>query len=387
MPIVKANGIRQYYRIEGRGDRPALVLSHSLGCDHTLWEEVVSTLAPHFRVLRYDTRGHGATEVTPGDYSIELLAKDVLALVDALGIERFALCGLSLGGMIGQRIGARAANRLTALVLANTSSQYPDPSLMETRRRTALERGIAAVEETAMSRFFVPEMLRSNPPAVTRVRHVLQSTDPMGYAGCCAAIRDMQQTALLGEITAPSLLIVGDHDVSTPWSPHGETIAAHIHGVRVQHLPTAHLSPVERPRSFAAAVLQFLIPAEADTLAAGFQRRREVLGDAHVDRAMANSTPFNAAFQELITRYAWGNVWSRTALDDRTRRLLVLAITAALGRQEEFRLHVRAGLIHGLEPCDIEEALLQTAIYAGVPAANTAFRIASEEMAKQGEGA
>ncbi|HEX5242047.1 MAG TPA: carboxymuconolactone decarboxylase family protein, partial [Tepidisphaeraceae bacterium] len=233
-------------------------------------------------------------------------------------------------------------------------------------------------EETAMSRFFVPEMLRSNFPAVTRVRHVLQSTDPIGYAGCCAAIRDMQQTALLSEITTPSLLIVGDHDVSTPWSPDGETIATHIQGVRVQHLPTAHLSAVERPRSFAAAVLQFLMPAEADTLAAGF-RRREVLGDAHVDRAMANSTPFNAAFQELITRYAWGTVWSGPALDDRTRRLLVLAITAALGRQEEFRLHVRAGLAHGLEPCDIEEALLQTAIYAGVPAANTAFRIASRK--------
>jgi 3-oxoadipate enol-lactonase/4-carboxymuconolactone decarboxylase len=151
--------------------------------------------------------------------------------------------------------------------------------------------------------------------------------------------------------------------------------------VKVEHLPTAHLSPVEQPRSFAAAVLRFLIPPEADTLAAGFRRRREVLGDGHVDRAIAATTPFNAAFQELITRYAWGTVWSRPALDDRTRRLLVLTVTAALGRQEEFRLHMRSALAHGLERCDIEELLLQIAIYAGVPAANTAFHIAAEEMA------
>ena len=317
-----------------------------------------------------------------GDYSIEVLARDVLALADALGIARFAFCGLSLGGMIGQWLGARAGDRITALILANTSSQYPDPAPMETRRRTVIEHGMAAVEEMVMGRFFMPEMLRLNAPGVARVRRVLRATNPEGYAGCCAAVRDMKQTELLDAISAPSLLIAGDRDQSTPWAPHGETIAARIRGIQIAHLPTAHLSAVERPRSFAAAVLRFLLPGETDTLAAGFRRRREVLGDAHVDRAMAGTTPFNAAFQELITRFAWGTVWSRPGLDDRTRRLLVLTVTAALGRHEEFRMHMRAGLEHGLEPCDIEEALLQLSIYAGVPAANTAFQIAADEMAK-----
>jgi 3-oxoadipate enol-lactonase/4-carboxymuconolactone decarboxylase len=148
----------------------------------------------------------------------------------------------------------------------------------------------------------------------------------------------------------------------------------------VEHLPAAHLSNVERPRSFTAALLRFLLPPRADVLASGFEKRRLVLGDAHVDRAIAATTDFTRTFQELITRYAWGAIWQRPGLDDRTRRLLVLTAAAALGRWEEFRLHVRAGLRRELEPCDLEEALLQIAVYAGVPAANTGFHIAAEEM-------
>jgi 3-oxoadipate enol-lactonase/4-carboxymuconolactone decarboxylase len=382
VPLIQAGSIRQYYSVDGADDRPVLVLSHSLGCDHTIWDEAAAAFAAHFRVLRYDTRGHGASDVTRGDYSIELLARDVLALADALGVAQFAFCGLSLGGMIGQWLGAHAADRITALILANTSSQYPDPSPMESRRRAVAEHGIASVEEMVMGRFFTPETLQLNPPRVASVRRVLRATDPDGYAGCCAAIRDMKQTELLDAISAPALLIVGDQDQSTPWTPHGETIAARVPGVTVTHLPTAHLSAAERPRSFASAALRFLLAPETDTLTAGVRRRREVLGDTHVDRAIAGTTPFNAAFQELITRFAWGTVWSRPGLDDRMRRLLVLTTTAALGRHEEFRLHVRAALQHGLETCDIEEALLQLAVYAGVPAANTAFQIAAEEIAK-----
>jgi 3-oxoadipate enol-lactonase/4-carboxymuconolactone decarboxylase len=148
-------------------------------------------------------------------------------------------------------------------------------------------------------------------------------------------------------------------------------------------LAAAHLSNIERPHSFTAALLEFLLPqpsGNADSLTTGFEMRRAVLGDAHVDKAIATTTEFTSEFQELITRYAWGTIWSRPELDRRTRRLLVLAVTASLGRWEEFTLHLRAGLASDLEVCDLKEVLLQTAVYAGVPAANTGFQIAAEQL-------
>ena len=382
MPFIQAGGIRHYYKLEGQDDKPVVVFSHSLGCDHSLWDAQAAALMPHFRVLRYDTRGHGATDAPAGDYRIEMLAEDALAIVDALGIREFAFCGLSLGGMIGQWLGANAGNRVTALILANTSSRFPDPTLMEARRRAVLEQGTAGIADTVMSRFFTAESLATNSSAVANIRRVLLGTSSAGYAGCCAAVRDMDQSSLLVKIRARTLIVVGERDVSTPWSGHGEVLAAGIAGARVARFDTAHLSNLEKPRSFNAAMLDFLLPAAADPLAAGFEKRRAVLGSAHVDRAIAQTTDFTRAFQDLLTRCAWGTVWSRPGLDDRTRRMLTLTTLAALGRWEEFRMHVRAGLGAELEPCDVEETLLQAAIYAGIPAANTAFQIAADEIAK-----
>ena len=262
MPLVEAGGIRQYYRLEGGDDALALIFSHSLGCDHTQWDPQAAALLPRFRILRYDTRGHGATGVPRGDYSIEQLARDALALADALGIRQFAWCGLSLGGMIGQWLGANAADRLTSLVLANTSARL-DAGAMETRRRTALEDGLAALEPATMGRFFSPERVEANPPEVAERRRVLLATDPAGYAGCCAAIRDMNNEPLLPRIKTRTLIIVGDHDPSTPWQPHGETLARNIPGAEVQRLPTAHLSNVEAPEAFTAALVRFLLPQGA----------------------------------------------------------------------------------------------------------------------------
>ena len=378
MPFIHTGKLRHYYRLEGTEGRPVAVFSHSLGCDHTLWDAQAAALAPHFRVLRYDTRGHGATDAPAGEYSIEELMHDLIGITEALGIERFALCGLSMGGMIGQRLGANRPDRLTHLILANTSPRMSDPSLMESRRQTVLQHGMAAIAESVMGRFFMSESLAANSFAVSNIRSVLLGTDPAGYAGCCAAIRDMDQTALLPKIHTPTLVIVGDRDISTPWEGHANVLAREVPGARVEHLAAAHLSNLERPRQFSAALLRFLLPQPEDTLAAGFEKRRQILGNAHVDRAAA-ATDFTRDFQELVTRYAWGTIWQRPGLEDRTRRLLVLAVTASLGRWEEFRLHVSTGLERELELCDLEEVLLQVAVYAGIPAANTAFKIAAEE--------
>lgn len=390
MPFVTVNNARLYYRQEGSSDAPVLILSHSIGCDQGMWEQQVEQLLPYFQILRYDTRGHGASEVTPGDYSIAMLAQDVLDLADALGIQQFAFCGLSLGGMIGQWLGAHAAGRVTAIVLANTSPLVGPVSNWDTRKRMVLEGGMKAIADVAMQRFFSAETLAQKNPHAVSVRSVLLGTDPVGYAGCCMAIRDMDHRNLLTEIRVPALVIVGDNDVSTPWEGHGEVLAREIPGARVVRLPAAHVSNIEKPRSFNHALLEFLHPASAavDSLEAGFKVRREALGDAHVDRSIAATNEFNRDFQELITRYAWGTIWTRPGMDRRTRRMLVLAVAAALGRWEEFTLHLRAGLAHDLEPCDIRETLLQVAIYAGVPAANTAFKIADEEIQKaQASGA
>jgi 3-oxoadipate enol-lactonase/4-carboxymuconolactone decarboxylase len=380
LPFVSIDNTRLYYRLEGTQGLPVLVLSHSLGCDHGMWAPQVPDLLEHFQVLRCDTRGHGASDAPPGDYSIDQLGRDVVGLLDALGIQKFAFCGLSMGGAVGQWLGINVPARVTSLVLANTSAQFSSETL-EARRRTVLEGGTKAIVDAVMGRFFSPE--KQADPYAHAVRSVLLGTNPLGYAGCCAALREVNFKTLLGKISAPTLIIAGDHDASTPWAQHGQIIAREIAHSEALHLPTAHLSNLERPHSFTVAVLDFLqgqTETSADPLETGLRVRREVLGSEYVEHAIANATDLTHDFQSLITRYAWGSVWARPGLDHRLRRLLVLAIMSALGRWEEFRLHLRAGLMHGLELCDVKELLLQVAIYAGVPAANTGFHIAAEEL-------
>ena len=380
MPFAISEGARIFYRLEGAPEKPLLVLAHSLGVDHGLWDPQLPALLRYVQVLRVDLRGHGASDSPAGDYTIEQLGRDVIAAVGSTARERFAYCGLSLGGMIGQWLGANATERITHLVLANTSPRVGAPDLFEARRKAVLEGGMTSVENAAMERFFSPRVLASANPQVATSRAALLAANPVGYAGCCAAIRDMDQRALLGRIRVPTLIIGGCLDASTPWEGHGDLLATAIPGARSIVLEAAHLSNVELPSAFTNALFDFLLPPQSnDRLAAGFTMRRSILGDGHVDRAVANTTELTRDFQDLITRYAWGTVWTRPGLDPKVRRLLVLAMTASLGRWEEFRLHLRAGLAAGLEMPDLEEVLLQVAIYAGVPAANTAFQIASEK--------
>jgi 3-oxoadipate enol-lactonase/4-carboxymuconolactone decarboxylase len=345
-----------------------------------MWNPQMPALLRRFRVLRLDLRGHGASDAPAGDYTMAQLGRDVLAVADAAGAARFAYCGLSLGGMIGQWLGANSGDRIGRLVLANTSPRMADPALFDIRRETVLRNGMGAIEDAVIGRFFSARLLASGNPAVASVRTSLLATSPVGYAGCCAAIRDMDQRPALAGIQVPVLVIAGDQDLSTPWTGHGDVLAGGIPGARAVQLSAAHLSNVERPSSFTAALFDFLLPkGPDDTLEAGFAVRRSVLGEKHVDGAVARTTEFTREFQELITRYAWGTVWTQPGLDPGVRRLLVLAITAALGRWEEFRLHVRTGLASELEMADVKEVLLTVAIYAGVPAANTGFHAALEE--------
>jgi len=259
MPATNADGIRHFYRLDGNEEKPVVMLVHSLGCDHSLWDRQADDLLPYFRVLRYDVRGHGASEAPAGDYNIEMLACDALALADKFGIGQFAFCGLSLGGMIGQWLGANAPERLTRMVLANTSARFPAPELMEARRHAALETGMKSFSNTALQRGFLAESLAANPPWVASMRSILLATDPVGYAGCCAAIRDLDQVGLLAGIRVPTLVIGGDRDISTPWAGHGDVLANTIPGAKAVVLPAAHLSNLECPQLFSAALLDFFV--------------------------------------------------------------------------------------------------------------------------------
>jgi len=396
MPFATSQGVRLYWRMEDVPDRPVLFLLNSIGTDMSLWDPVAHQLAGRFRILRMDTRGHGASDAPGGDYGLEDLAADALAVMDAAGVESAAVCGLSLGGMVAMTMALTAPGRLWALVCACTSGQM-DSAAWRARVETVRAEGMAGVADLALGRFFAEDFARTHPASIATVRAGLVAMSPDGYAGCGAAIRDMRLLPRLGEIKVPALVISGAKDVSTPFEGHGAILAEAIPGARVHMLKTGHLACLEDPGALADAVARFLsglldgpdiAAADVALFEAGLINRRKVLGDAWVDKSLANRTPFNAEFQAMITRYAWHEIWGRPGLDHRTRRLLVIAITTALGRWEEFRLHVRAGLSQGgFTEGELKEVLMQAAIYAGVPAANTAFAEAAHviaEMEQQG---
>ncbi len=258
MPFLTVGKTRLFYRLEGNPGPLVLILSHSIGTDHGLWESQVGDLIQHFQVLRYDTRGHGASDVPPGDYSIEQLGNDVLALADALGIHKFAFCGLSLGGAIGQWLGVNAPERIESLILANTSPEFRPREQWDTRKRAVLAGGMGAILDLAMPRFFSSETLARGDPHAQSVKSVFLGTNPLGYAGCCAALRDFDQRALLHRISAPTLIVTGERDISTPWVGRGEVLAREIPGAKSVHLAAAHLSNIESPHSFTTAVIEFL---------------------------------------------------------------------------------------------------------------------------------
>jgi 3-oxoadipate enol-lactonase / 4-carboxymuconolactone decarboxylase len=384
LPFCTIDNTKLFYRLEGREDLPVLALSHSLGCDHQMWAPQMPDLLEHFQVLRYDTRGHGASAAPAGDYALDQLGRDALGLAASLKIEKFAWCGLSMGGAIGQWLALETPERLSSLILASTAPKFGTPELWDARRKAVSDGGMQAIVEVTMQRFFSAEILEKGDPYAESTRRVFLGTDREGYLGCCAALRDVDFRSKLAQIRVPTLVIGGDNDPSTPWTDGGAVLAREIPSAKAVLLRSAHLSNLGKPRSFTTAMLEFLLSTDAkeDLLEKGLRLRRQVLGEAHVERSMSGADDFTRDFQQLITRYAWGEVWNRPGLDVRTRRLLVLVITAAMGRWEEFRLHVRAALEHGLEACDIREALLQTVVYAGAPAANSGFKIAREEMEK-----
>lgn len=258
--FIQANGIKINYELSGRKDGPVVILSHSLASSLKMWEPQMGILESHFRVLRYDTRGHGRSETTPAPYTLELLGKDAIGLLDALNIEQVHWVGLSMGGMIGQAIALNYPHRLRSLALCDTAAVIPAEAqpIWDERIEGVRTIGMKSQLETTMERWFTPPYLRLNPPMFTLIKEEFLATPADGYIGCAGAIRRLNYLERLGEINLPTFIIVGEDDPATPVSA-SQAIHEQIKNSKLVILPsTRHLSNVEQAEAFNAHLLKFL---------------------------------------------------------------------------------------------------------------------------------
>ncbi len=389
MPIAQLSNVRLHYRVDGDAGSPPLLLSNSLGASLEMWEPQIAALAGRFRVIRYDSRGHGESEVTPGPYSIEQLAGDALGLLDALSIGRAHCCGLSMGGMVAMWMGINAPKRVDRLVLANTAAKIGTAETWNARIDAVRKGGTASIAPAVLARWFSPALLEQPTPIIARLRATFERTSAAGYAASCAAVRDTDLRHSLGRIHAPALVIAGTRrhgHASGRWPIRRRSY------FQCALRRAARRASVEHPGSVGVHAGARAIPDqphrsdrsmnEQERFENGLEVRRAVLGDAHVDRSLAKRNEFNEEFQALITRYAWGEIWTRPGLSRHTRSLLTIGLMVALNRSDEFKLHLRAAFNNGVTRDEIREVLLHCAIYAGVPAANSAFHMAEEVFAQ-----
>lgn len=375
MTFIDVRGVATHLAVEGPPGAPAVLLIHSLGTSLRIWDAQAERLSRSFRVVRFDLRGHGLSEVG-GRCTIEDLADDALAVLDACGLAAAHVAGVSIGGMIAQAIAARAPTRTLSLVLCDTALALPPPEMWRSRAQTVRAEGMAAVADGVLARWVTPAFLASPPGRGLRAQ--LLRTHPEGYAAAAEALGVADLSRSTPQIRVPTLVVVGEHDPSTPIAA-AEALRDAIPGARLVVIPGAlHIPMVERPDDVAAALLDFLTPHDADIAAAGLRVRTEVLGAAHVARAAQAATDLDRDFQAYITRAAWGGVWARPHLDRRTRSLITVALLAGLGREHELALHIRAMKNTGASTTDLSEVMLHVAVYAGVPAANAALRIAKQ---------
>jgi 3-oxoadipate enol-lactonase len=257
MPIIDADGCPIHVEIEGPQDAPILMLSNSLGTTLQMWNPQVPAFTRRFRLVRFDRRGHGKSGIPPGPYAMERLGRDVLAIMDALGIRKANWCGLSMGGMEGMWLGANAPDRFERLVLANTSSYFADKAGWNERLRIVREKGVAAFAPANMERWFTKGFRERAPQTIAWIAEMFSATPLEGYIACGAAVRDMDHREILSQIRVPTLVIIGQHDPAT--TPEaGEFVRGRIPGAKVALLDAAHLSNVEQPEEFNQAVLRFL---------------------------------------------------------------------------------------------------------------------------------
>jgi 3-oxoadipate enol-lactonase / 4-carboxymuconolactone decarboxylase len=372
------------WTIEGPAGAPVLVLLNSLGANTSMWDPEVGALAEQFRVARIDHRGHGQSSPSPAGApsSMADLGAETVAAINAIRaaaqVERVHLAGLSLGGMVAMWIAAHRPELVARLALLCTSAHLSPAQGWLDRAHTVRTEGLAAIAGPVTARWITAALAERDPALAAGLQQMLTSNDPESYAQCCEAISGMDQRPDLVRIATPTLIIAGADDVAIP-AAHSEVLAAAMAPSTLQILrPAAHLATLEAAGSITQLLLSHF--RGGGTLARGFVTRRAVLGDEHVDRATATTTEFTAPFQEFITRYAWGDIWSRPELSRRDRSLVTITALVTLGAEHELAMHVAGAVRNGLTEAEISEIILHTALYAGLPRANRALAIAQETL-------
>ncbi|MER6526604.1 4-carboxymuconolactone decarboxylase [Streptomyces sp. NPDC001508] len=416
------------YRFDGPEDAPVLILGPSLGTTWHMWDRQVPELTRQWRVFRFDLPGHGGAPAHPADSVAELSAR-LLATLDALGVQRFGYAGCALGGAIGVELALRHPERLASLALVATSPRFGTADEFRQRGVIVRTNGLDPIARSSPDRWFTGGFAAAQPAITEWAVQMVRTTDPGCYIAACEALAGFDVRPELGRVGVPTLVLVGSEDQVTG-PAEARTLVAGIPDARLAVVPGAsHLVPVEQP----AAVTDLLVrhfssawqpafdsttgqmaivaapakpvlaappqaapiaeiappvtapqpPGRPDAYETGLKIRREVLGDAHVDRALEGSDEFSGDFQEFITRYAWGEIWDRPGLDRRMRSCVTLTALVAGGHLEELAFHTRAALRNGLTPDEIKEVLLQAAVYCGVPAANSAFRVAQQVVREE----
>ncbi|MFI8438894.1 alpha/beta fold hydrolase [Streptomyces sp. NPDC079020] len=403
------------YQVDGPEDAPWLVIGPSLGTTWHMWDRQIPELSQHWRVFRYDLPGHGGAPAHPAT-AVGDLADRLLATLDGLGVQRFGYAGCSIGGAIGADLALRHPHRVASLALVAASPRFG--SADEFRQRGVIVRtnGLEPMARTAPERWFTPGFAAAQPAIVEWAVQMVRTTDPGCYIAACEALAAFDIRGELGRIGVPTLVLVGAEDQVTG-PAEARTLVAGIPDARLALVPGAsHLAPVEQPAAVSDLLLMHFSTSWQDTIAAipappvapalsapvmpvaeiapaavrpdagaagrgeahanAVKVRREVLGDAHVDTVNASADAFTEDFEDLVTRYAWGEIWTREGLDRRTRSCVTLTALVASGRLEGLAAHTRAALRNGLTPAEIKEVLLQTAVYCGIPAAGAAFAIA-----------
>ncbi|KUL75685.1 MULTISPECIES: 4-carboxymuconolactone decarboxylase [unclassified Streptomyces] len=418
------------YRFDGPEEAPVLILGPSLGTTWHMWDRQVPELTQQWRVFRFDLPGHGGAPAHPAG-SVTDLAERLLATLDGLGVQRFGYAGCALGGAVGIELALRHPERVASLALIAASPRFGTADEFRQRGVIVRSNGLDPIARTSPDRWFTSGFAAAQPAITEWAVQMVRTTDPGCYIAACEALASFDVRPQLAGVTVPTLVLVGSDDQVTG-PAEARTLVAGIPDARLAVVPGAsHLVPVEQPaavtdllvRHFSTAwqpaydsttgqlavvaasvrpapvaapvqpaPLAEIAPAAVaptppsgrpDAYDAGIKVRREVLGDAHVDRTLAQADEFSGDFQEFVTRYAWGEIWDRPGLDRRTRSCVTLTALVAGGHLDELAAHTRAALRNGLTPGEIKEVLLQAAVYCGVPAANSAFKVAQQVIREE----